>query len=213
MAILKYKGSDGQFIAVNSYKINNVVVAQEKGQSTADVMSQKAVTDDINALETAITNKADKSNVYTKSETDTKLGTKANSSDIPTKVSQLTNDSGYLTTHQDISGKANTSDVYTKTQSDNKYQVKGNYLTSHQSLTDYAKKTDVTTADNQIKQTISDNETAVTAALNKLKQSAGFNASGDYTNSDYSSLADAIDDIVSRLTDVENFEIIDGGEY
>lgn len=33
------------------------------------------------------------------------LETKADISSIPTKVSQLTNDSGYLTTHQDISGK------------------------------------------------------------------------------------------------------------
>lgn len=32
---------------------------------------------------------------------------KANKSDIPTKTSQLTNDSGFLTSHQDISGKAN----------------------------------------------------------------------------------------------------------
>lgn len=181
MAILKYKGSDGQFIAVNSYKINNVIVSQETGESTADVMSQKAVTDALNGVQNDIDTKANKTEVYTKAETDTKLGTKANSSDIPTKLSQLTNDK--------------------------------NYLTSHQSLTDYAKKTDVTTADNAIIKTINDNETAVTAALNKLKQSAGFNASGDYTSSDYSSLADAIDDLVSRLAEVEDNEIIDAGEY
>lgn len=34
-------------------------------------------------------------------------------SSIPTKVSQLTNDSGYLTTHQDISGKADKSSLAT----------------------------------------------------------------------------------------------------
>jgi len=34
------------------------------------------------------------------------LDTKANSSSIPTKTSDLTNDSGFLTSHQDISGKA-----------------------------------------------------------------------------------------------------------
>ena len=34
---------------------------------------------------------------------------------IPTKTSQLTNDSGFLTEHQDISGKANKSDIPTKT--------------------------------------------------------------------------------------------------
>lgn len=55
---------------------------------------------------------------------------KANKSDIPTKVSQLSNDSGFLTQHQDISHKANTSDVYTKTQADNKFQLQGNYVTT-----------------------------------------------------------------------------------
>jgi len=38
--------------------------------------------------------------------------------EIPTKTSQLTNDSGYLTEHQDISGKADKSDIYTKTEVD-----------------------------------------------------------------------------------------------
>ena len=41
------------------------------------------------------------------------LDNKANSSAIPTKVSDLTNDLGFLTSHQDISGKANTADLAT----------------------------------------------------------------------------------------------------
>ncbi|MGN1393993.1 MAG: hypothetical protein ACI4V7_08205 [Succinivibrionaceae bacterium] len=45
---------------------------------------------------------------YTKEEIE---NTYAKSVDIPTKVSQLENDSGYLTEHQDISGKADTSYV------------------------------------------------------------------------------------------------------
>ena len=53
---------------------------------------------------------------------------------IPTKVSQLENDSGYLTEHQSLDGyaeKATTlagygiTDAYTKTESDGKYDVKG----------------------------------------------------------------------------------------
>lgn len=39
---------------------------------------------------------------------------------VPTKVSDLSNDAGYLTEHQDISGKANVGDVYTKQEIDNK---------------------------------------------------------------------------------------------
>lgn len=37
---------------------------------------------------------------------------------IPTNVSEFTNDAGYLTEHQDISGKADKKDTYTKTQVD-----------------------------------------------------------------------------------------------
>ena len=81
-------------------------------------------------------NKADKSttlsgygitNAYTKTEVDNALSSKADSSAIPTKTSQLTNDSGFLTSHQDISGKADKStnlagygitDAYTKSEVD-----------------------------------------------------------------------------------------------
>ena len=95
---------------------------------------------------------------------------------VPTKTSQLTNDSGFATetyvtdkiseaklesNNVDLSGYAKTTDHYTKTESDNKYQPKGNYLTSvpdeyvtdselnakgyltqHQSLSGYAKTAD-----------------------------------------------------------------------
>ena len=42
------------------------------------------------------------------------LNTKADKSTIPTKVSQLTNDKGYLTSHQDISGKSDKTYVDTE---------------------------------------------------------------------------------------------------
>ena len=41
------------------------------------------------------------------------IGTKANKTDIPTKVSQLENDSGYLTEHQDLSEYAKATEVNT----------------------------------------------------------------------------------------------------
>lgn len=78
MAILKYQNKDGQLITVNSYKINNVIVSQEKGQSTADVMSQKAVTDEITAINEVVNDKANSKDVYTKSESDTKYQIKGN---------------------------------------------------------------------------------------------------------------------------------------
>lgn len=103
MAILKYTDAEGNVHSVNSYKINNVIVTQEKGESTADVMSQKAVTDEIKKVNSL----------------------------IPTKVSQLTNDKNYLTQHQSLADyaktvdvntslgkKANTTDVYTRDEID-----------------------------------------------------------------------------------------------
>ena len=52
---------------------------------------------------------------------------KADKSDIPTKVSQLTNDKNYLTTHQDISGKQDklTFDNDPTENSDNPVKSKG----------------------------------------------------------------------------------------
>ena len=56
MAILKYTNSNGEIITVNQYKVNNVIVSQEKGNSETDVMSQKAVTDELNILDNKIEN-------------------------------------------------------------------------------------------------------------------------------------------------------------
>ena len=60
------------------------------------------------------------------------LNTKADKSAIPTKVSQLTNDKGYLTSHQDISGKAD------KTYVDTELAKKANasHTHSYNNLTD-----------------------------------------------------------------------------
>ena len=72
---------------------------------------------------------------YNKTEIDNIINNKQDKGDyalntaIPTKVSQLSNDAGYLTQHQDISGKANKAitlsgygitDAYTKTEVDTK---------------------------------------------------------------------------------------------
>ena len=82
-----------------------------------NALANKANTSDIPSLagyatETYVTNKiaeaslsggeVDLSGLATKDE----LATKADKTAIPTKTSQLTNDSGFLTSHQDVSGKA-----------------------------------------------------------------------------------------------------------
>lgn len=72
---------------------------------------------------------------------------------IPSKTSDLTNDSGFisdvsnLATKEELNNVSNqipsTEGLLSKTQADSLYQVKGNYLTEHQSLAEYAKKTDI----------------------------------------------------------------------
>ena len=137
MAILKYTDAEGNVHSINSYKINNVIVVQEKGESTVDVMSQKAVTDEIKKVNSL----------------------------IPTKVSQLTNDKNYLTQYQSLAEyaktadvnaslalKANSADVYNKTEIDTKVTNINSSITAEQSR--------ATTAENKIK-------TDLTSELNK----------------------------------------------
>ena len=62
---------------------------------------------------------ADEVGAYTKAEVDAKvagidLSEYAKTADVPTKTSQLTNDSGYLTEHQSLADYATTADVDTK---------------------------------------------------------------------------------------------------
>ena len=142
MAILKYTDAEGNVHSINSYKINNVIVVQEKGESTVDVMSQKAVTDEIKKVNSL----------------------------IPTKVSQLTNDENYLTQHQSLADyaktadvntslakKANSADVYTKGDIDTKVTNINSSITAEQSR--------ATTAENKIK-------TDLTSELNKKVNSS-----------------------------------------
>ena len=137
MAILKYTDAEGNVHSINSYKINNVIVVQEKGESTVDVMSQKAVTDEIKKVNSL----------------------------IPTKVSQLTNDENYLTQHQSLADyaktvdvdtklnkKANSADVYTKGDIDTKVTNINSSITSETNR--------ATTAENKIK-------TDLTTEINK----------------------------------------------
>lgn len=68
------------------------------------------------------------------------LTTKADTTAIPTKVSQLTNDANFITsyTETDPVWTSEKGNYYTKTEIDGK-----GYLTAHQSLDDYAKQTDI----------------------------------------------------------------------
>ena len=106
---------------------------------------------------------SEKSNYYTKTEINNKnyltehqsladyvktealttaLTTYAKKTELPTKLSELTNDSGYITTYTETDPvwKSEKVNYYTKDEINGK-----NYLTEHQSLADYAKKSEIPT--------------------------------------------------------------------
>ena len=65
--------------------------------------------------------------------------------EIPTKTSQLTNDSGYLTEHQSLEAYAKKTEIPTVPTKVSAFENDSGYLTEHQSLADYAKKTEIPT--------------------------------------------------------------------
>lgn len=201
MAILKYTNKDGQLITVNSYKINNVIVSQEKGQSTADVMSQKAVTDELNS--------------------------KANKFDIPTKTSQLTNDSGYLTQHQSLSDYAKKSEVNTELSKkvDNTTYTNDKQTFATKTEVDNRIKTVVGTAPEaldtlgEIADKLNDDSDAIEAINNVLSGKA--NSKDVYTKSESDTKYQIKGDYIPYVESANHtgyYEpninlVIDGGEY
>lgn len=83
--------------------------------------------------------KANAADVYTKAEVDAAVAGVDVSAQLSDYLTKTEAEDTYLTEHQDISGKANVGDSYTKAESDAKY------LTEHQSLADYAKKSEIPT--------------------------------------------------------------------
>lgn len=181
MAILKYTRADGTVVKLNSYKVNNLIPQQSKGDNPNAVMSQKAVTDELNSvglqidevtgqittINTTLGNKANASEVYTKTESDNKYLTaaditgKADKSevsavkaiadkntadiaDINTEITEINNTLGECATSDAlgelenvVSLKANKSEVYTKTEAD------GKFITEHQDISGKADATDL----------------------------------------------------------------------
>ena len=119
-------------------------------QSLADYATKLYVDDKVKSIKIPDINP---SNYYTKLEVDKKieglstgdidLSEYAKKVELPTKLSELVNDSGYITTYTETDPVWNSekSNYYTKTEINNK-----NYLTQHQSLADYVKTEALTTA-------------------------------------------------------------------
>ena len=78
------------------------------------LVANKADKTDVDANKAEIAKKANASDVYTKTESDSKLDAKANASDVYTKTES----------DSKLNAKANVADVYSKTETDNKFALK-----------------------------------------------------------------------------------------
>lgn len=118
---------------------------------------------------------------------------------IPTKTSQLTNDSGFLTEHQNISGKADKSYVDTElAKKSNITHTHDQYLTQHQDLSNYALKTEIPTVPTKTSQLTNDSGfiTNETTELNIMSI-----VLGNYQIK-YNSTDDTLDFIFNGVIDV-----------
>ena len=94
-----------QKLAVANTTVTSIIFDKPLYQSNQDnalTTEDKTIVGAINELNSEV------------SDLNTNINEKANKSEIPTKTSQLTNDSGFITEHQNISGKADKSYVDTE---------------------------------------------------------------------------------------------------
>ena len=75
---------------------------------------------------------------------------------VPTKTSQLTNDSGYLTEHQSLEAYAKKNEIPTVPTKVSAFENDSGYLTEHQNLDAYAKKTEIPTVPTKTSQLTND---------------------------------------------------------
>lgn len=136
MAVLKYRDAAGNLKSVGSYKIDPVTIAQGKGDSESAVVSQKAFTDQVNEIDSQISDvkadveatrqeigqdyltKADAESTYIKEHQS--LANYATKSEVQTAVSDKATKSEVS---QAVAPKADASSVYTKSEIDTKTEA------------------------------------------------------------------------------------------
>lgn len=207
MAILKYTTADGQTVKVNSYKVNNLVPQQEKGDNPNLVMSQKAVTDEVNEIGLQIDEVTGQITAI-----NTTLGTKANQS----ALDALT---------QTVNGKANASEVYTKTEADGKYLTASD-ITGKANAADVYDKTYIDGVVNTVNSSLNSklpiesfNEWSEGVAMQTALSAEATRAqSAEQTNA--TAIADEVEratsaeeELADRVDALEEIRVISCGEY
>lgn len=214
MAILKYTNANGEVVKVNSYKVNNLIPQQSKGDNPNAVMSQKAVTDEVNEIGLQI----DEVNGTITALTSTVNG-KANASEVYTKTEA---DAKYLTA-SDITGKAEKSEVNAveakadKNASDIS-DINTDLTEIHNTLGDCATNDDLGELENVVstKANKSALEAEVTRATTKeteLNTAIGTKANTSDLTSEISRAQTAEGELSDRVEELENNRTIDCGTY
>jgi hypothetical protein len=124
------------------YGIEN---AYTKTEVDALVDGQTAPVSSVNGKTGAVTITAQELGALTEHQD---ISGKADKSEIPTKTSELTNDSGFLTQHQDLTPYALKSEIPVVPANVSAFTNDVGYLTQHQSLADYALKSEIPTVTN-----------------------------------------------------------------
>ena len=127
--------------AAIAYVLGELADAVDANTEARHIHDNKAVLDSITGIVTPASNPIQKTDIVQyqvfKDATDGII--KA----IPTKVSELENDSGYLTEHQSLVEYAKKTEIPTVPTKVSELQNDSGYLTEHQSLVEYAKKTEI----------------------------------------------------------------------
>lgn len=150
--LTRHQSLDGYAKLTDLPKIPTKVSAFTNDAKYATVDQLSTSIANIKFPEVDLSNYYTKDRLYTKAEVDSKINAIdgfAKESDIPTKVSQLVNDKGYLTsipseyvTDEELQAKKYLTAVPGEYITETELAAKG-YLTQHQSLAGYAKVTDI----------------------------------------------------------------------
>lgn len=122
----------------NNGQVDKADDAEKLGGKTPDHYASK---EDIPSIEGLATKDFVENAIKEIPEVD--LSNYATKGEIPTKVSELENDEGYLTEHQSLEGYAKKEEIPTVPTKVSAFENDKGYLTEHQSLEAYAKKAEI----------------------------------------------------------------------
>lgn len=200
MGILKYTDANGVTHGINSYKINPVIVAQSKGDSETAVMSQKAVSDEVEQLDQKIDTEVSAINEA--------IGGKANKSDLNSLAEAATADLNAIA--QTVDGKANSSDVYTKTEIDVVVSTVNTALNSKLPIDSFNEWSENVPTKEQVNAKANSADVYDKAAIDGKVDQLNDAIADTYTKTEIDGKVDELNDAIEEL---EAVEVWDAGEY